>query len=177
MFLKTVHQKHVFTVIASLLTGFVVANRKVVPSRELLYSQARIIGSLVWELPKLYSGKASELGLVALYNRKVENLTPEHLWPRQYTGVKLLEMFSRTGFVKESKLLKALEEFCSVNRTLAEENTALKKYQSVDTFVSPQRSYKNAGIKLLRWPNGARVEQLPKVYPHLKPLLRKDVRK
>jgi hypothetical protein len=177
MFLNTVHQKHAFTVIRDLLTSFTAANRKRAPSKDLLYSQARILSNLVWELPKLYTGKASEFGLVALYNMEVETLTPEHLWPRQFTGTKLIEVFTRLGRVDEARLMKMLEEFCAVNRTLAKENVALKKYQGVDKFVSPQRSYKNAGIKLLRWPNGARIETLPVMYPHLKPSLLKGVRK
>ena len=89
----------------------------------------------------------------------------------------MIKKFMRLGYVDANVLMKELDKFCSVNRTLAVENEALKKYQKVGVFRTPKEAYSNAGIKMLKWPNGARIVDLPKVYPHLKPYLDKKVRK
>lgn len=139
-----------------------------------LKATGRIVGTLLFEHSSTYSGMTSEAALVDKFlNGK--SWSKDHLWPRQYTGERLLHEFSQIGHVDRQVLADKIKAYTVVNRVTKKENDLLKEFQKRDTFISPEHAYEQVGIVLRDWPNGQKITLLPEIYPHLKPFLQKVI--
>ena len=102
------------------------------------------VGAALFYLPsnkkQHFTGQFSEEALAGDEN------VQEHRYPRKYSARQLL--------TNPPASLDELIEVCNTmyltyNITTKAENKRLVPYQKVDTFVSPEHSYKQAGIKLV----------------------------
>lgn len=113
------------------------------------------VGAAIWYLPslghQLFSQKISKRALESLENNpETTKLVEEHGTPRKVAGRLLY-----TQYLEEIKsnpeVLKDLylTQFGKYNLVLKEENRGLMKHQKVDTFVSEEYAYQQAGIELV----------------------------
>ena len=119
-----------------------------------------MVGAAIWYLPtppELYSGNTSSAALEKLQKAddpSVVKITKEHLYPRKVAARELFQLdwscFSRP-YMKMQQLY--LEKYGRFNYVLPEENKRLVKHQKAENFVSPQHSYEQAGVKLLKVSN------------------------
>ena len=111
---------------------------------------ARMIGNSIFDMRVLWSGFESEELIRRRANGEKIKRCPEHFFPRQVAGKRIVDHVCRFKGISINKLREYLEVFCQVHYTTSEENVSLKPYQKTDTFISPEHSYQSAGIKLIK---------------------------
>jgi hypothetical protein len=126
---------------------------------------ARGIGTLLFDLPARYSGKASKAVLQSKYHAGTK-WCPEHFIPRQVSGHRILDTFLNERFDMK-KLLVMLWDSTEVHYVLPEENTALMPHQKPGVFTTWEAAYDAVGIELVDWPKGTLIKKLPQIYPDL----------
>lgn len=144
-------------------------------SKSHIQARARSIGARLYDLPTIYSGRASERALIEKYNTNC-NWSLEHQYPRQVAGYDLYYWsVCQPEFAEKQfdELVIKLRECRLVNYTTRQENKRLYQFQIYGTFKSPEQSYKKANITLLDWSKGKHISDLPNAYPHLIPYLKK----
>jgi len=114
----------------------------------------RAIGNDIHDLPEVKTGLMTlecfklkeDVSIRKFYS------TAEHFWPRSTIGGRdLIELCLSMGPKFNIRhTIQTLYELCQTIESLDTENRDLMQYQKADTFVSPQVSYDNAGIKLVR---------------------------
>lgn len=141
------------------------------PIRDKMFG--REVANMIFDLPSIYSGKASALALIQKRMYNVEWVA-EHEWPRQLTGEFLIRACRKYGDVELPWLREFLFEFMHVNRTTRAENEMLKAYyKDTRALESPQEAYTTVGINLLDWPKGVQIRTLEDRHPHLKSIIQK----
>lgn len=171
----TERQVHFINAIYDIAKSVIVPKKKLSQYDIAVYG--RIVGGLIYELKSIYSGYTSVNALIQKYNTG-RDWTHEHKWPRQYVGEDLIKDLYRRGQVTRidiNLILDDFDDFCVVNHTTKEENEALRPFQKLDGWVSPEYAYEQAGIELLPWPAGTRIVKLPEIYPTLIPFLKSTV--
>lgn len=111
---------------------------------------ARMIGNSIYDMRVLWSGYESKALIEARNLDKKTTRCPEHFYPRQVAGKRIVEHVVRFGGISLKKLQEYLDVFCQVHYTTSEENVRLKPYQKTDTFISPEHSYSMANIELIK---------------------------
>ena len=105
-------------------------------------------GAALFYMPKSkkenFTGYISEEALL-----HPEKRCEEHHYPRKWAAQQLLT----TPPVSVDELQKLLTKFLSYNYTTKEENRKLVPFQKVGVFVSPEHSYSEANIKLVKVSN------------------------
>lgn len=136
-------------------------------------ARSRSIGSRLKDLPTLYSGLASEQALINKYNHNTRWCV-EHRYPRQVAGYDLYYWAVHHPLYSDDcieELVLKLRDCRTVNFTTKEENRSLYKHQLYGRFQSHTQAYADAGIKLLAWPKGTKICNLPELHPHIIPKL------
>lgn len=111
---------------------------------------ARMISNSIFDMRTKWSGMESQALIDARKNNPKITKCPEHYYPRQVAGMRILQHLERYGGISRSKIDEFLDVFTRVHYTTSEENQLLKPYQKVDTFISPEHSYEAAGITLVK---------------------------
>lgn len=111
---------------------------------------ARMIGNSIYDMRVIWSGYESKALIEARASGKKVTRCPEHFYPRQVAGKRIVDHIARFKGISLTKLQEYLDVFCRVHYTTSEENIALKPYQKTDTFISPEHSYEMAGIELIK---------------------------
>ena len=110
---------------------------------------ARSIANDIHDLPAVFSGNESARSLAA--RKKNPSYVPckDHFYPRLWSGLQIVDQIYlyRENF-KPSLLAEMLYNFCHVNYVTDEENNHLRQFQTVDSFTTPNKTYKKANIKL-----------------------------
>lgn len=128
---------------------------------------SRVIGNTIFEMKPRYSGFTSEAALLAKFNDKEFLWCNDHMIPRQVAGETLVNGVISLSRVDESRLREDLWKFTAVNRVTSAENMKLMVIQKKDGFVSVERLYNEAGIKLREFAMRTRISNLPEIYPDL----------
>lgn len=111
---------------------------------------ARTIGNSLFDMSPIWSGYKSRALIAAeKVNPKVKKCA-EHYYPRQVAGWRIVEHILRYKGITKSKLFDLLEVFNQVHYTTSDENTRLVPFQKYGVFVSPEHSYKQAGVELVK---------------------------
>lgn len=111
---------------------------------------ARMIGNSIYDMRVVWSGYESKALIEARTLNKKTTKCPEHFFPRQVAGKRIVEHIVRFGGISLKKLQEFLDVFCQVHYTTSEENVRLKPYQKTDTFISAEHSYSMANIELIK---------------------------
>ena len=111
---------------------------------------ARMISNSIFDMRTKWSGMESQALIDARSKNPKTTKCPEHYYPRQVAGARILQHIERYGGISKNKLDEFLDVFTRVHYTTSEENQLLKPYQKVDTFISPEHSYEAAGITLVK---------------------------
>lgn len=110
---------------------------------------ARMIGNSIYDMRVNWSGYESKALIEARARNPKTTRCPEHFYPRQVAGKRIVEHICRFNGISMKKLQEFLDVYCQVHYTTSEENVSLKPYQKTDTFISPEHSYQMAGIELV----------------------------
>lgn len=111
---------------------------------------SRMISNSIFDMRVIWSGyESSELIAQRQAGLKPQRCA-EHYFPRQVAGKRILDHVERYGGISKKKLSQYLDIFCRVHYTTSEENTKLRAFQKTDTFISPEHSYQQAGITLIK---------------------------
>lgn len=111
---------------------------------------ARTIGNSLFDMSAIWSGyKSKELIKAEASNPKAKKCA-EHFYPRQVSGWRIVEHMIRYRGISKSKLIQLIEVFTQVHYTTPEENTRLVPYQKYGVFISPEHSYKEANVELVK---------------------------
>lgn len=111
---------------------------------------ARMIGNSIFDMRCVWSGYESKGLIAARVQNKKATRCPEHFFPRQVAGKRIVEHIIRFRGLSIKKLQEYLDVFCQVHYTTSEENVRLKPYQKTDTFISAEHSYAMASIELVQ---------------------------
>jgi len=115
-----------------------------------------ILGAAIWYLPQskeLWTGKISRSALMSFSpkNTFAPLLTKDHEFPRKIAARELLKIKWKSVQKPGMKILDLYNrKYGKFNYLTPLENRVLMKFQRVDSFVSPEVSYKNAKINLLK---------------------------
>lgn len=111
---------------------------------------ARTVGNSLFDMTPTWSGYKSK-GLIEaeMKDPKVKKC-PEHFYPRQVAGWKIIEHVMQNKGIARRKLFEYVKEYIQVHYTLPEENTRLVPYQRQGVFISPEVSYKLANVELVK---------------------------
>lgn len=111
---------------------------------------ARTIGNSLFDMSATWSGYKSQ----ELINNEVKDpkakKCAEHFYPRQVSGWRIVEHMVRYGSISKPKLIEMIEVFTQVHYTTPTENTRLVPYQKYGVFISPEHSYKQANVDLVK---------------------------
>lgn len=119
-------------------------------SYEELNILARTIGNSLFDMNATWSGyKSKELLAQEIIDPKTKKCA-EHFYPRQVAGWRIVEHIVRYGSISKKKLIEMIEVFIQVHYTTSDENTRLVPYQKYGAFISPEHSYKQAGVELVK---------------------------
>lgn len=111
---------------------------------------ARTIGNSLFDMSATWSGyKSQELIDQEAIDPKAKKCA-EHFYPRQVSGWRVVEHMVRYGSISKSKLIEMIEVFTQVHYTTPAENTRLVPYQKYGVFISPEHSYKQAAVDLVK---------------------------
>jgi len=111
---------------------------------------ARTIGNSLFDMSATWSGyKSHDLVAEELINPKTKKCA-EHFYPRQVSGWRIVEHMIRYGSISKSKLIEMIEVFTQVHYTTPAENTRLVPFQKYGVFISPEHSYKQANVDLVK---------------------------
>ena len=114
-----------------------------------------MVGAAIWYLPQgkdLWTGKISVDALKKLSKTKdLTSLTKDHHYPRKVAAAELFKVnWSVIPIKSEEVLNRYRNKYGLYNYVLPEENKKLVKYQKAHLFVSPEDSYQQAGIQLIK---------------------------
>lgn len=119
-------------------------------SYEELNILARTIGNSLFDMTPIWSGYKSKALIAAeLIDPKTKKCA-EHYYPRQLAGWRIIEHILRYKGIKKAKLIELVRIFNQVHYTTAAENTKLVPYQKYGVFTTPEESYKQAGVELIK---------------------------
>lgn len=110
---------------------------------------ARVVGNMIFDMSPVWSGYKSKALLAAEAQDPSTKKCAEHFYPRQVAGWRVVEHMCRYRGISKSRLFDMLSVFTQVHYTTADENTRLVPFQKYGTFISPEHSYKQAGIDLV----------------------------
>ena len=116
-----------------------------------------MVGAAIWYLPQsqeLWTGDISIKALTKLSNSdapKKITLTKDHHYPRKIAAAELFKLDWSTFLSPAEEVLKRYKIiYGRFNLVLPEENKYLVQYQKGKFFVSPEDSYRKAGISLIK---------------------------
>jgi hypothetical protein len=118
---------------------------------DLVRYHGRNISNDLHDLPGIYTGFESVENQRCQLEDKRYKSVQEHMWPRQWCGEYIVHALLEHGAditIKELVLL--VYRFSHVHRVTPVENQLLRKYQRSHEFISPEHTYKEAGIQLIR---------------------------
>lgn len=124
-------------------------------THEYIVRHGRAIANDLHDLPFVFSGYESEASIEASHvakkaGRKYEPCF-DHFHPRLLTGIRIVKhIHTLKHDFSHAILTKMLYEFSHVHKVTSEENTRLRPFQRIDTFVSPEDAYSKANIKLVQ---------------------------
>jgi hypothetical protein len=132
----------------------------------------RLLSTHIFEFTSVYSGMTSRAALLEKYEqyklgKQGTSWTEEHMFPRQLAGKQLVEEVLDGTIYDFNSLLAQVTVFSQVHQVTSNENQLLKRHQRLGTFTNWKTAYKKAGIELLKWPKGMRIQTLPDLYPKL----------
>ncbi len=114
-----------------------------------------MVGAAIWYLPQgkeLWTGNISINALKKLLesdNPQKITLTKDHHYPRKVAAAELFKLEWSTFSSPAEEVLKRYQDiYGRFNFVLPEENKRLVQYQKGHVFVSPEDSYRQAGIFL-----------------------------
>lgn len=111
---------------------------------------ARTIGNSLFDMSATWSGyKSQELLDLEAVDPKAKKCA-EHFYPRQVSGWRIVEHMIRYGSISKPKLIDLIKVFTQVHYTTATENSRLVPYQKYGVFISPEHSYKQANVDLVK---------------------------
>ena len=116
---------------------------------DIAHYHARSVGNDIHDLPSVWTGYESEAS-IASKGKNGYTHSNEHFYPRQYAGAQIVKHIIEHQGIGFTKLLELLDKFRQVHRVTPTENRSLMKYQAVESFVDPETSYDQAGIKLVK---------------------------
>lgn len=113
-----------------------------------------LVGAGIWYLPssvELYSGMISEAAYQAIQDDPYgTKLVEEHGYPRKVAGNRVYnEYFDQITRDGRGLMNLYINSFGRFNLVLKEENGRLKPFQKVNTFISEEIAYQQAGITLV----------------------------
>ena len=141
-----------------------ILSRMIISTREDYFSEGvteiqkglleTLVGAGIWYLPssvELYTGMISEAAYQAILDDPYgTKLVEEHRYPRKVAGNRVYnEYFDQITRDVRGLMNLYINSFGRFNLVLKEENGRLKPFQRVETFVSPEISYQQAGINLV----------------------------
>ena len=114
-----------------------------------------MVGAAIWYLPQgkeLWTGNISIGALKKLFESDDPHkitLTKDHHYPREVAAAELFKLDWSTFLSPAEEVLKRYKNiYGRYNFVLPEENKRLVKYQKGIIFISPEDSYRKAGIIL-----------------------------
>ena len=111
---------------------------------------ARTIGNALFDMTPSWSGyKSEELIRQEEIDPKTKKVA-EHYYPRQVAGWRIIEHVARYKGISRPQLERMIESFNRIHYTTAEENTRLVPFQKYGVFTTPEDSYRQAGIVLVK---------------------------
>ena len=119
-------------------------------SDEEKHTIARMVGNSIFDMRPIWSGYESQALVDAKARGDKITRCPEHYYPRQVAGKRIVDHIARFKGISRNKLEEFLDIFCRVHYTTSEENIRLKPFQKTDTFISPEHSYESANITLVK---------------------------
>jgi len=145
---------------AAVIANTVISQQDFYSSPDCSYNQKQLletmVGAALWYLPQsneLWTGCISVGAVKEFVNSsepKSVKLTKDHHYPRKVSAA---ELFSLDWRKIENPVAEVhnryVERYGQYNYVLPLENKKLVKYQKTNTFISPEESYRQAGIKLL----------------------------
>ena len=116
-----------------------------------------MVGAAIWYLPQsqeLWTGNISIKALTKLSNSDTPykiTLTKDHHYPRKIAAAELFKLeWSKFSSPAEEVLKRYKTIYGRFNFVLPEENKYLVQYQKGKVFLSPEDSYRKAGISLIK---------------------------
>ena len=123
-------------------------------THEYIVKHGRSIANDLHDLPFIFSGFESEASIAAANDEITgKRYSPcfDHYYPRLLAGVRIAKCVHQLKYdFTHATLVKMVHEFSHVHKVTSEENTRLRPFQRLDTFVSPEDAYNKAGIKLVQ---------------------------
>ena len=141
-------QQNTFDIAAELMLPFISRYNELHDSTRYFQMAARIIGSLLYDLPHIKTGYISLRAFEEVNSGRLKraNLCNEHFISRQRAGRELLTTSRLTFESLRDRLIK----YCHVHQVLSQENQALERVQTSQKYDSWIDEYKAAGVDLRR---------------------------
>ena len=113
-----------------------------------------MVGAAIWYLPQgkeLWTGEISVEALKKLSEtKKISSLTKDHKYPRKVAAAELFKIdWSEIPNPCDEIVNRYQRKYGLFNYVTSTENKRLVKYQKGHVFISPEDSYKQAGVLLL----------------------------
>ena len=108
-----------------------------------------MIGAAIWYFPQpdgLWTGKISVEAVKAKQARR--QATRDHMYPQKVAAHELL-LLDDSKLTADNIHSLYREKFGKFNLVTKEENRKLMRYQKAEVFVSPEKCYEEAGVKLI----------------------------
>lgn len=109
-----------------------------------------MLGQLLYDAPRLHTGKVSIRLIEAKLKDFATRPTVEHHHGRQNGGEALLQLVDRALYMKQElsriQVAKVVEQYCQVHYTTADENALLRHHQK---RCSSEASYRRANVVLI----------------------------
>ena len=123
----------------------------------LLKYHGRSIGNDIYDLPTIFTGSESlKSRHISLQDNKYKPCK-EHLWPRQWSGEYLTKHIMEAEDVPELRdIIQLIYKFCHVHHVTSAENTHLRPFQKISTFINPENSYLSCGV-ILTTPHTSKI--------------------
>lgn len=112
-------------------------------SEEFISFHGRCVGNTIHDLPAIWTGFMSANAI------STEECCNEHFYPRQWSGEYIVNYILKNKGISVQALRRILDVFRLVHKVTPTENRELMKHQNSDEFISPKRSYEQAGIQLI----------------------------
>lgn len=144
---------------AAVIANTVISQQAFYSSSDCSHNQRQLletmVGAALWYLPqsnKMWTGCISVGAVkefIASDEPKSVKLTKDHHYPRKVSAAELFAVdWQHIDDPVTEVYDRYVEKYGQYNYVLPLENKQLVKYQKTGTFVSPQESYRQAGIKL-----------------------------
>lgn len=103
----------------------------------------RMIGNSIYDLPSIWSGLQSQQSI------DTGDVCVEHYYPRQWSGLQIYNTIL-SGELTHLKLVELVYKFTHIHKVTTKENSNLREFQTVDSFIDPEYTYTQADIQLVR---------------------------